>query len=89
MFISFFTGKVMLFYGISLIMKEKSNASALTPPRVQACLAPDATASAPRRDRLCSQRRPPLLPGSAKGIGLELSGRVVLFQFQANRRLRS
>ena len=31
MFISFFTGKVMLFYGISLIMKEKSNASALVP----------------------------------------------------------
>jgi len=31
MFISFFTGKVMLFYGISLIMKEKSNASALRP----------------------------------------------------------
>ena len=31
MFISFFTGKVMLFYGISLIMKEKSNASALAP----------------------------------------------------------
>ena len=29
MFLSFFTGKVMLFYGISLIMKEKSNASAL------------------------------------------------------------
>jgi len=29
MFISFFTGKVILFYGISLIMKEKSNASAL------------------------------------------------------------
>ena len=29
MFISFFTGKVMLFYGISLIIKEKSNASAL------------------------------------------------------------
>ena len=29
MFISFFTGKVMLFYGITLIMKEKSNASAL------------------------------------------------------------
>ena len=29
MFISFFTGKVMLFYGISLILKEKSNASAL------------------------------------------------------------
>ena len=31
MFISFFSGKVMLFYGISLIMKEKSNASALRP----------------------------------------------------------
>ena len=31
MFISFFTGKVMLFYGISLIMKEKSNVSALVP----------------------------------------------------------
>ena len=29
MFISFFTGKVMLFFGISLIMKEKSNASSL------------------------------------------------------------
>ena len=29
MFISFFSGKVMLFFGISLIMKEKSNASAL------------------------------------------------------------
>ena len=28
MFISFFSGKVMLFYGITLIMKEKSNASA-------------------------------------------------------------
>ena len=31
MFISFFSGKVMLFFGISLIMKEKSNASALRP----------------------------------------------------------
>ena len=31
MFISFFSGKVMLFFGISLIMKEKSNASALKP----------------------------------------------------------
>ena len=30
MFISFFSGKVMLFYGITLIMKEKSNASALS-----------------------------------------------------------
>ena len=46
MFISFFTGKVMLFYGISLIMKEKSNASALAPrfgcicPQVRLCLLP-------------------------------------------------
>ena len=36
MFISFFTGKVMLFYGISLIMKEKSNASALLAAAVRA-----------------------------------------------------
>ena len=36
MFISFFTGKVMLFYGISLIMKEKSNASALPNTPLQA-----------------------------------------------------
>lgn len=43
----------------------------------------------PAFKRVSPQTRPPLLPGSAKGIGLELSGRVVLFQFQANRRLRS
>ena len=36
MFISFFTGKVMLFYGISLIMKEKSNASALSAAAIRA-----------------------------------------------------
>ncbi len=35
MFISFFTGKVILFYGISLIMKEKSNASALAPSDIR------------------------------------------------------
>ena len=45
MFISFFTGKVMLFYGISLIMKEKSNASALS-------LVPDSVVSRPRFVRL-------------------------------------
>ena len=38
MFISFFTGKVMLFYGISLIMKEKSNASALFKAVLFLCL---------------------------------------------------
>ena len=54
MFISFFTGKVMLFYGISLIMKEKSNASALVSPQARPSLLPGATVSAPRDDRLCS-----------------------------------
>ena len=48
MFISFFTGKVMLFYGISLIMKEKSNASALVCSQIRSCLLPDSDASAPR-----------------------------------------
>ena len=52
MFISFFTGKVMLFYGISLIMKEKSNASAL----------------APRRDRIWEQTRLHTLPRSPTRI---------------------
>ena len=55
MFISFFTGKVMLFYGISLIMKEKSNASALSNPIFVG-------ASAPRRARIKSQTRSPLPP---------------------------
>ena len=50
MFISFFTGKVMLFYGISLIMKEKSNASALH-------LLPDSVVSRPRFARASSQIR--------------------------------
>ena len=48
MFISFFTGKVMLFYGISLIMKEKSNASALTWGQTRTNLGADANESAPR-----------------------------------------
>ena len=54
MFISFFTGKVMLFYGISLIMKEKSNASALAPRFVRVWeqlrprLGADALVSPPR-----------------------------------------
>ena len=45
MFISFFTGKVMLFYGISLIMKEKSNASALLWDVVRPPLGRETTAS--------------------------------------------
>ena len=72
MFISFFTGKVMLFYGISLIMKEKSNASALSFPmlvgvsapsgervcsQIRTCLLPDSVVSAPRFGCVCSQIR--------------------------------
>ena len=60
MFISFFTGKVMLFYGISLIMKEKSNASAL----------------APRCVRLWGQTRLRLLPRSLTDFGIDLSTRA-------------
>ena len=47
MFISFFSGKVMLFFGISLIMKEKSNASALLCSQIRSSLLPDSVASAP------------------------------------------
>lgn len=36
-------------------------------------LLPDATESAPRRDRICSQTRLRLLPRSLNGIGLELT----------------
>ena len=45
MFISFFSGKVMLFYGISLIMKEKSNASALISSQTHSYLGADALVS--------------------------------------------
>ena len=51
MFISFFTGKVMLFYGISLIMKEKSNASALTREQTRASLGAETNASGSRDGR--------------------------------------
>ena len=43
----------MLFYGISLIMKEKSNASALNAGR-------DATESGTRDDRIWDEARPNL-----------------------------
>ena len=54
MFISFFTGKVMLFYGISLIMKEKSNASALLSTQIRSYLVHDSVVSRPRFGRLSS-----------------------------------
>ena len=57
MFISFFSGKVMLFFGISLIMKEKSNASALTWEQTHPNLGADATESGSRDDRIWEQRR--------------------------------
>ena len=69
MFISFFTGKVMLFYGISLIMKEKSNASALN-------LAPATSESAPCDVRVCSQRRLHTGRYSPKVIVLASGGKV-------------
>ena len=47
----------MLFYGISLIMKEKSNASALSFPMLVGV-------SAPSGERVCSQIRSCLLPDS-------------------------
>ena len=65
MFISFFTGKVMLFYGISLIMKEKSNASALHSLCLSAHLAPDTPASGSSDIRISSQRRPNLAPATS------------------------
>ena len=64
MFISFFTGKVMLFYGISLIMKEKSNASALRP----------------RFERLTSQIRSSLVPRSLTSIGFVFSPVIVFLK---------
>ena len=74
MFISFFTGKVILSFGISLIMKEKSNASALTPSQRRPSLHPATLVSAPRCVRLCSQRRLCLLPRALTvGIGLRRS----------------
>ena len=73
MFISFFTGKVMLFYGISLIMKEKSNASALTRGESHPRLGADAFVSAPRRIRIWEQTRSYLGRRSLENIrrGLE------------------
>ena len=74
MFISFFTGKVMLFYGITLIMKEKSNASALVWEQIQSRLGSDSVVSAPRFGRRWEQIRMPLLPDSPKVIVLEMVG---------------
>ena len=54
MFISFFTGKVMLFYGITLIMKEKSNASALLAAASSATLGREQHYLRPRVARLAA-----------------------------------
>lgn len=62
MFISFFTGKVMLFYGISLIMKEKSNASALVCYQRRPYQLPATSESGSRRARSWPQTRSSLLP---------------------------
>ena len=73
MFISFFSGKVMLFYGITLIMKEKSNASALTPPQRRSSHVPEAFVSRPRGGRLTSQRRLSHIPETLTSIRLVFS----------------
>ena len=73
MFISFFTGKIMLFYGISLIMKEKSNASALTPPQRQSSHVPETVASRPRGGRLTAQRRSHHVPEEMTSIRIVFS----------------
>ena len=73
MFISFFTGKVMLFYGISLIMKEKSNASALSFPILVGV-------SRPRFGRLTSQIRSSLVPRSLTSIGFVFSPVIVFLK---------
>ena len=75
MFISFFTGKVMLFYGISLIMKEKSNASALDSLYLIANLGRDATEPGTRRNRTWDVTRPNLGRRSLASLLDGLSGR--------------
>ena len=57
-----FTGKVMLFYGISLILKEKSNASALVCSQRRTNLGPATSESGSRRARSWLQTRSSLLP---------------------------
>ena len=80
----------MLFYGISLIMKEKSNASALSTALMQPSLLPEAVVPAPRFGRLWELRRSPLVPCSLKGIGPRLGENdficvICRFQGYANR----
>ena len=74
MFISFFSGKVMLFYGITLIMKEKSNASALLCSQTHPSLLPDTFVSAPRRECICRQTHSHTGRYSPSGIGEVLAG---------------
>ena len=77
MFISFFTGKVMLFYGITLIMKEKSNASALPSYYFLANALLRSIASRPAFDCISSRVRSCLVPRSPKSIGTE-TGKTLL-----------
>ena len=59
----------MLFYGISLIMKEKSNASALASSQMRSCLLPDSFVPAPRFVRAWQQMRVRLAPRALTNIG--------------------
>ena len=72
MFISFFTGKVMLFYGISLIMKEKSNASALIWEQTLSYLGADSYAAGSRRDRVSSRVRQQVVMSGWSGVGMRV-----------------
>ena len=73
MFISFFTGKVMLFYGITLIMKEKSNASALTRDERRPNLGRETFESGTRDVRTWDVGRSNLGRGTPTNIGNESS----------------
>lgn len=80
MFISFFTGKVMLFYGISLIMKEKSNASALTREQRRTHLGLDSGVSGSRDERIWDLIRARLGAEALTKIRFELAKQVFRFQ---------
>ena len=67
----------MLFYGISLIMKEKSNASALLCSQTRTSLLPDANVPRPRRERIWDEARLHTIPRSLTSIW---KGRVFKIQ---------
>ena len=86
MFISFFTGKVMLFYGITLIMKEKSNASALRWEQTRTSQGADSDVAGARFECRSSQMRVWLVLDALTGIGNETAARVPQFSAYALRR---